>query len=396
MDQPEGFEVGGPDYVCRLRKSLYGLKQAGRVWNQKLNHTLVNLMGFTRIESDHSVYVFTRGDARIILPVFVDDMTLVSKDQVLLDSIVAELSSHFKLRDLGATDYLLGIKIERNWATHQIFLSQRQYIVDMLERFGLSTANGVTTPMDPGLKLSVTMSCATPEDSAYMKDVPYMNATGAAMYLACTSRPDIAYAVGVLCRFNACPGPMHWKAVKHLFRYLAHTKDYKLVYGPDASGEPFSSYSDADHGGNPDNGRSTGGYVLKIGSGAVSWRSKLQSIVALSTTEAEFVAAVDTGKEVVWMRQFLGKIGYTGSSSSSPPSFLRIDNQSAISVAKNPEHHGRMKHLDLRFYWLRDSVESGILEPMFVPTLDMAADILTKPLARVRVEACRDMMGLQA
>jgi hypothetical protein len=167
--------------------------------------------------------------------------------------------------------------------------------------------------------------------------------------------------------------------------------DMKLVYGPDDSSEMFTSYSDADHGGNPDNGRSTGGYILKIGSGAVSWSSKLQSLVALSTTEAEYIAAVDAGKEIVWMRQFLGELGYPQHGAS----ILRMDNQSAISVSKNPEHHGRMKHLDLRWYWLRDVVDAGTLDPAFIPTAEMPADILTKPLMRAQVEKCRKLMGLQ-
>ncbi|HVH80080.1 MAG TPA: Ty1/Copia family ribonuclease HI, partial [Stellaceae bacterium] len=140
-----------------------------------------------------------------------------------------------------------------------------------------------------------------------------------------------------------------------------------------------------------DNGRSTSGYVLKVGTGAVSWCSKLQPIVSLSTTEAEYIAAVEAGKEIVWMRNILTEFGYKLDS----PSILNIDNQSAISVAKNPEHHGRMKHLDLRFYWLRDTVEAGHITPAFISTADQPADILTKPLAREKMVRCREMMGLE-
>jgi hypothetical protein len=288
--------------------------------------------------------VFIRDDVQIILPVFVDDITLACKSSSVLDSTVKELATHFKLHDLGPTTYLLGIKIERDRPNRHIYLSQRQYIIDMLERYGLSNSNPVSTPMDPGTKLSVSMAPQNNDDVAFMKSVPYINAVGSLMYLAITSHPDIAYSVGVLARFNSNPGPLHWKAAKHLLRYCKGTMDMKLVYGPNDSSEPFTSYSDADHGGNPDNGRSTGGYVIKVGSGAVSWSSKLQSLVALSTTKAEYIAAVDAGKEIVWMRQFLGELGYP----QHGPSILQMDNQSAISVSKNPEHHGRMKHLDLR------------------------------------------------
>ena len=167
--------------------------------------------------------------------------------------------------------------------------------------------------------------------------------------------------------------------------------DHKLVCRPSDSPEPFITYSDADHGGNPDNGRSTGGYVVKIGSGAVSWSSKLQSLVALSTTEAEHISAVEAGKEILWMRQFMGELGYE----ISGPSLLRMDNQSAIAVSKNPEHHGKMKHLSLRLFWLRDAVQDGLIGPTFVRTQDMVADIFTKALDRFKVQKFVGMLGLE-
>jgi len=390
MKQPEGFEEMGPDYVCKLQRSLYGLKQAGRVWNKKL-HSVLTLIGFKRLESDCSIYLYLRDDVKIIMPIHVDDLTLASSSQSAIDHVVKELTQHFKLRDLGPTTFLLGIEITRDRSNRSISISQHQYIVEMLERFGLSDANPVSTPMDPGLRLDATMSAKTPEELSTMCTIPYLSAVGALLYLATMTRPDVANAVSILARFSSNPGIAHWKAVKHLFRYLKGTKDLKLVYRPDNSGELFTSYCDADHAGSKDNGRSTGGYLIKMGTGAISWRSKLQPIVALSTTEAEYIAAVEAGKEVVWLRNILGELGYKFTS----PSTLNCDNQSAISVAKNPEHHGRMKHLDLRFYWLRDTVENGMITPKFIPTADMPADLLTKPLPRAKVEICRKLMGLE-
>jgi len=195
-----------------------------------------------------------------------------------------------------------------------------------------------------------------------------------------------------LCRFIANPGIKHWNAVKHLFRYLQGTKDARLVYRRDLF-DPrgiFTAYCDADHASNVDNGCSTGGYALIIAGAAVSWSSRLQTITALSTTEAEYVSAVDTGKEVAWMQQLLDEFGFT----LPGPSTLAMDNQSAISVAKNPEHHGRMKHLDLRFYWLRDTVEDGCITQTFVPTTEQTADIFTKSLARADMQRCREALGI--
>jgi hypothetical protein len=153
----------------------------------------------------------------------------------------------------------------------------------------------------------------------------------------------------------------------------------------------FVTYTDADHGGNPDNGRSTGGYAIIIGGGAVSWSSRLQPVVSLSTTEAEYIAAVEAGKEIIWMRNLLTEFGFNITS----PSPLLIDNNSAVTVAKNPEHHGRMKHLDLRYHWLRDTVEAGHISPIHIPTTVQAADIFTKPLKRQKIDVCIGLLGLQ-
>ena len=225
-----------------------------------------------------------------------------------------------------------------------------------------------------------------------MQSVPYLQAVGALMYLAVATRPDISYTVGVLARFSKNPGMAHWKAVKHLFRYLKGTLDYKLTYAPDpTTNELFTTFTDADHAGNPDNGRSTGGYIVKMGTGAISWCSKLQTIVALSTTEAEFVAAVSAGQEILWLRNLFTELGYTVPTSSP----LWTDNQSALSVAKNPEHHGRMKHLDLRFYWLRNEVEKGTISIHHLRTDEMPADVLTKPLARVKLLGMAHRLGLR-
>ena len=376
--------------VCRLMKGLYGLKQASRLWYKKLKAALER-MGFKAIYSDNSIYVYAKDQVKVILPVFVDDCTFASNSLSLLDDLVVELSRSFKLRDLGPTTALLGIEITRDRPNRRLMLSQRQYILDMLERYGQADSTPVKTPMVPGTNLSVSMAPVSSEDKEYMKKVPYISAVGSLLFLALATRPDIAHTVSVLCRFNSNPGIAHWKSVKHLFRYLRGTLDYRLVYGPTDSKELFTSFCDADHAGNPDNGRSTSGYVLRIGSGAISWSSKLQGLVAQSTTEAEFIAAVDAGREIVWMRNLLTELGY----SLSEPSILRVDNQSAVAVSKNPEHHGRMKHLDLRFFWLRDQVEAGVIAPAYVPTAENAADILTKAVPPEKVKICCRLMGLE-
>ena len=260
---------------------------------------------------------------------------------------------------MGDTSFLLGVHIERDRSKHSLSLSQRQYIVDLLNQYESSDCKPVSTPLDPGCNLSEDQCPKTDEEKALMQDKPYAQLVGLLMYLAIATRPDISHAVGLLGRFSSNPGLAHWKAAKHLLRYLQGTKDIKLTYAPDPSqSEMFLTYSDADHGGDRDAKRSTSGMVVKMGTGAISWSSRLQTITTLSTTEAEYVSAVSAGQEMIWLRNLLSEFGYEFNSAST----LFVDNMSAISVANNPEHHGRMKHLDLRFYWLRDMVEAGQIQ----------------------------------
>lgn len=395
MRQPEGFIQSGPNgehWVCRLVKGLYGLKQSGRLWYHKLAQTLEEL-GFTQVKSAPSIYVWKSDETRVILPIFVDDVTIASPSKTEIDRIKRLLGERFKIKDLGPISYLLGIKVDYNRKSRCLKLSQSQYIIDMLSRFNLSDCKGVSTPMDPGSQLSRKDSPSTPEEISEMKKVPYMNAVGALMYLAIASRPDIAFAVGKLARFNSNPGRVHWKAVQHLFRYLQRTIDLKLTYQPDASSlssEIMVAYSDSDFAGCTDTRRSTSGTLVKMGTGAISWSSKKQTTVAASSTEAEYAAAVATGKEVLWLRSLLQELHFP----ISDPSLFFIDNQSAIASIKNPEHHGRMKHVDIHHHWIREKVKNKDFIVQYLPTEEMTADILTKALPRLLVERHRIGLGI--
>jgi hypothetical protein len=392
MCQSEGFDNCNGTWAAHLLKGLYGLKQGSRKWFKHLEEVLLQL-GFSCICADGLIFIWANNNMRVICLVFVDNITFASKSKAKIAELKAAIAQHFKLCNLGPTTFQLGVEITCKRSQRTLHLSQRHYTQDLLECYGFVNSSPVLTPMDPSVSLTSAHAPSTSEDKAFMRTVPYVSAVGALMYLAIAMRPDIAFAVGVLCRFMARPGPEHWKAVKHLFRYLRGTIDYRLTYAPDASApKPFYAYSDADHGGNCNNGRSMSAYVVKIGSGAVSWMLRLQPIVALSTTEAEFIAAASAGQEVVWMRQLLGELGF----SIAGPSLLLLDNQSAIQVGKNLEHHGHMKHLDLRFFWLRNVVTAGQIALCYVPTAHMAADLLTKGLAQVKVAAAIAQLGLTA
>ena len=288
MEQPEGFAKGNPkEMVCLLVKALYGTKQGGNHWNCKMCSVLKSL-GFKQSYSDAAIYVLSKDDVHIILLVFVDDMTFASKSLPAIENIISQLHQHFKLSNLGPTTQLLGIKINRDHSKHTISLFQHHYCLDILQRFGMADCKPVTTSMDPGSHLSYLQCPQTTEESSQMCSIDYLGAVGALIYLATSTRPDIAYAVGVLACFNANSGLAHWNAVKHLFHYLKDTAHFALTYTPDLSSSGlFTTFSDADHGGCKDSGHSTGAYVIKMGTSAVSWSSKLQGLVAQSITEAE-------------------------------------------------------------------------------------------------------------
>lgn len=247
--------------------------------------------------------------------------------------------------------------------------------------------------MEPGVQISKALCPKTEEEREDMRSIPYMNAVGALMYLAIGTRPDIAYAVGKLAQYNSNPGHGHWQAVKHVFRYLKGTMDLKLTYrseGNPHSSHPFVTYSDADHAGCLDTRRSTSGYIVKIGSGAVSWSSKKQSTVALSSTEAEYIASVASGKEILWMQTLLKELHFQIKGAS--PVF--VDNQSALATIMNPEHHGRMKHLDISIHWIREVVRKRQIDPSFLPSEENTADVLTKALPCLLIERHRLGMGV--
>jgi Reverse transcriptase (RNA-dependent DNA polymerase) len=354
-------------------------------------HKVLTEIGFQRLQCDHSVFVYQRDDVRVIIPVHVDDLILASKSKEAILHVKTELKKRFKIHDQGPTTQILGIKLERDRTNRTISLSQPAYIQNLLEDYRMDKADPAFTPMPDGMRLSSKMSPVTTSEVERMKQIPYREAVGRLLYLSIATRPDIAYAVGVLCRFNSNPGEPHWNAVQHLLRYLKHTINLKLVYSPTSSPDLFETHSDADLSGNPDNSRSTAGHVISVGNGAVLWGSRLQKHVSLSSTESEYTTAAATGCEMMWMRYFLEEIGYDTSSAS--PLFL--DSASALQVVKNPEHQSTMKHVHRSHHWIRDHVEEGDIRVQHVRSNENTADIFTKPLGRTKFEYLRGKLGLR-
>ena len=388
MEQPEGFKKKGKeDFVCKLIKSLYGLKQAPRQWYKKFE-SVMGEQGYKKTTSDHCVFVKMFGDDDfIILLLYVDDMLIVGRNVSRINNLKKELNKFFAMKDLGPAKQILGLKIARDRVAKKIWLSQEKYIEKVLQRFSMNGAKAVSCPLANHFQLSAKQCPSTDAEKTEMESIPYASAVGSLMYAMVCTRPDIAHAVGVVSRFLSNPGKEHWAAVKWILRYLRGTSKFCLCFGD--SNPVLVGYTDADMAGDVDTRRSTSGYLITFSGGAVSWQSRLQKCVALSTTEAEFIAATEASKELLWMKKFLSELGFQ---QERPQLFC--DSQSAIHLAKNSTFHSRSKHIDVRYHWIRDVVESKQLQLEKIHTDENGSDMCTKSLPREKFEYCRSAAGM--
>ncbi|KAH9697268.1 Integrase catalytic domain-containing protein [Citrus sinensis] len=310
MIQPCGFRVAGKEnHVYRLIKSLYGLKQSPRQWYKRFDQ-FIQGQKFTRSEHDHCVYFRRLPDgAFIYFLLYVDDMLIASKNRDEIERLKKQLASEFEMKDLGDAQRILGMEIRRDKKNGSVWLTQKSYLKKVLERFGMDDkTKPVCTPLAPHFKLSSFSCPRSQEECDYMARVPYASAVGSLMYaMVCTS-PDISQAVSMISRYIHNPGKNQWLAVKWILRYLYGIVDVGLLFKKDC-GQQCVGYCDSDFLGDLDKRRSTTGYVFTLGGGPVSWRSILQSTIALSTTEAEYMAATEAVKEAIGLKGLLGNLG---------------------------------------------------------------------------------------
>lgn len=266
----------------------------------------------------------------------------------------------------------------------KIWIGQPTYTADVLRKFQMENSKPVSTPIDPGTKLTKAT-----ETSKLVNKELYQSAVGSLLYLSTRTRPDIAHAVGNVSRFCSQPTMEHWKAVKHILRYLNGTQGYGLLYDKKKATN-LRGYSDADWAGNLDDRRSTSGYVFKLSGAAVSWRSKRQTCVALSTAEAEYMALASTAQEAVWMQNLQSAL----LGSPVTPTLIYEDNQSTICMARSPQYHGRAKHVDIKFHYVRELVERETVKLEYCPSKEMVADLLTKGLGSTQFVRLRELLGL--
>jgi hypothetical protein len=334
-------------------------------------------------------------------------MLIVSNSKSSLAKMKLSLGRHFKVKDLGEVKFLLGIEVVCNRKNGYVELSQQAYVEQLLNRFNLQGVKPASTPLSAGIRLMQDDCPITDETKADMADVPYVSLIGALMYAAIGTRPDIAFAVGTLSRFLGNPGRRHWNEAKCVLAYLKGTSNYVIRYssntlptgevigysrgvGMKPTGGSIEGFCDSDWAGCVDTQRSTSRFVWMMNGGAVCWRSKLQTIVALSSTEAEYVGATPAVQEVIWLRDLLCELKMTDSS----PSILNMDNRGATILTHGTGDSHRTKHIDIRYHFIRSHVEQKRIKVDYLPTDEMIADILTKNLGRTKHEYFTKKLGV--
>ena len=303
MEQPEGFvKKGEEDNVCLLKRSLYGLRQSSRQWYIRFDE-FIQRIGFEKSLYDSCVFIKKRkGTAAAYLLLYVDDMLIAAATLSEIQDIKNELESEFDMKDLGNAKRILGMDIIRNRKENKLWLTQKEYINKLLEKFQMKFSKSVTIPLSQQFKLSVDQSPKTEEQREEMLKIPYASIVGSIMYTMVCSRPDISHAISVISRSMGDPGIEHWHGLKWILKYLRGTTDYSILFdgGQKSGDEALLGYCDSDFAVSQDTRKSQSGYVFCLYGSAVSWKSNLQSMVALSTTEAEYIAMTEAVKESFW------------------------------------------------------------------------------------------------
>lgn len=392
--QPPGFVVDGkPDKVLRLHKALYGLRQAPRAWNAKLDAAMAQL-SFQRSRSEHGVYTRSSSTSRLVVGVYVDDLIISGSSSKEIAAFKQEMRSIFSMSDLGLLSYYLGIEVSQN--AHGITLCQAAYARKLLERCGMASCNSSSTPMEERLKLSKH------SNSPAVNATEYRRMIGGLRYLVNT-RPDLAFSVGYLSRFMEAPHQDHLMAVKRVLRYVAGTCEHGIHYKKSREGQAqlvgFSEggraqlvgFSDADLAGDVDTRRSTSGVIFYLGDNPITWQSSKQKVVALSSCEAEYIAAATATCQALWLARLVTDMA--GVQPRTPE--LKVDNQAAIALSKNPVFHDRSKHIDTKFHFIRECVDQGRIILQHTSTETQLADILTKPIGKTRFHKLCSLIGIQ-
>lgn len=384
MQQPKGFQQRGQEkLVCRLQRSLYGLKQGARVWNETIRGIL-EAMHFKQSSADPCLFTKRTPVGWIYILIYVDDIIVACTSEEEIARVERSLKENLTLSSLGDVSCFLGIRIRKD-VNGFYSMDQQGYILRIANRFNLDRARGSKIPLDTGYYRIREGSKAMPDNKQYQCLI------GALLYLAVNTRPDVAASVAILSRRVSAPTEADWVELKRVVRYLVKTNYYELKLTSKRE-EPLKliGYSDADWSADTDDRKSNSGFLFKLGQATIGWVSRKQTCVSLSTMEAEYIALSEACREVLWLRKLLQDFNER----QDGPTTVLEDNISCIDFVAIDRSSRRSKHIDTRVHFAKDLSEKGIVTIEYCPSASMIADILTKPLGSQKQLQFSEMLGL--
>ncbi|KAJ1570926.1 hypothetical protein NDA11_005695 [Ustilago hordei] len=382
MKPPEGAKVPtGKAY--RVIKGLYGLKQSGREWNMEFDKFL-RRSNFHRLDCAPCIYTRGEGDNFAIVVIYVDDTLIIAPTLETVRRIKEEIGQRWRMEDGGNVSHFLGIKITRNREAKTMDLEQTSYVKQLLDEHLDKRRRKSSVPLQ---------DIPVPETAASMAErKEYPQIVGKLLWLSNGTRPDISQAVGVLARYMTQPSKEHYNAAQKVLQYLDHTRDTHLQYGSDKQQDFLTAHSDANWASDATAQRkSSSGSAVFVCGNLVAWKSALQRCTALSAVEAEFVAATEAAREILFFKHLFKTVGIDV---GIPTIFS--DNTGTIQVSKDPAQHWKLKHIDTKYHFIRDNVQDGKVKIKYINTADNLADLFTKPVGKTTLQRARQGLGLKA
>lgn len=391
MEQPEGFTNGNTNQVYKLKKAVYGLKQASRAWYSRVKDVLIKL-GFIQCNSDQCIFILKKDKYVVYLALYVDDFIICYNNVNIANSVKMYLNKHFQIKDLGSVRNVLGMQVFRT--KNEMHLSQSHYINQILDKYNMTDCKPIGTPLELNAKFE-NKTNAEPDEKNY----PYRELVGSLMYLSVMTRPDITFAVSYLSQYNSCFQREHWLAAKRVLRYLKGTINMGLLYTANQETFCLHGYCDADWANNAPDCKSFTGYVYQASGKTVTWACKKQTSVALSSCEAEYYAISEGSKEAIYLLSLYKELLdstqlFPSLSLNNLTVELYNDNQSAQKLVSNPVFHKRTKHIQIKYHFIREAVNCKYVNLNYMQTDKMVADILTKPLSKFKHLFCCKGLGV--
>ncbi|CAM8908570.1 unnamed protein product [Rhodiola kirilowii] len=375
VDQPPGYvQREKENNVYKLKKALYGLKQAPRAWYARIDTYMLE-NGFQKCPYEHTLYIKTNAEGQmLIVCLYVDDLIFTESLEEMFIKFREAMTRQFEMTDMGLMSYFLGIEVEQ--ADSGIFISQKKYAKDILKRFKFEGMKAVAERLE-----------MMKEGTGELVNLTYFKSIVGSLRFLTSTRPDIVYRVELISRFIIQPQQSHLLAAKRILRYISGTSDYGIMYSH-MNEFCLIGYIDSDWVGDVETRKSTSGYAFYLGNGVVSWSSKKQQVVALSTAEAEYIVVTTAAYQAVWLRRILEDLKHK----QEGPTKIMCDNKSAIALAKNPVFHDRSKHIGIRYHYIRELVKDGEIELEFCRINEQVTDTFIKGLSSDKFELFRHML----